>query len=620
MACISSLSTEYSSKKSSLTVNSLDLPHIVNLYREEAVARIHVLPIPPHRLPWLPRTIKEGKDVFINNMTIILNYYAAACKILQVTGHMTEAGELKSRRLHLKTIFDGLNVTMISMLRIWESQFDGVDENGDAFDFCTFGFSALEAEMSKHLKEGDQLADQRSDTVSIGSQNTATETSSAEAPVAGSIVESGPATVSKPDDMLAEAFKVSLAPEATEQQFQANNEAVVEQYIQDGTHAIVTQFAKCSNAPNEPANSSPAATSDPMESTVGSLVNSTLGEPNESDNAKDNALETNQTGLKRAFDDLNNDSQDENYVPSEKSAEESERYPEQQSEYELSEDEETIIITEADEDEGDEALPETSTHDEQISQQCHEAVLSGDGVTLNEHEQHPNQRGELKQLIQEMSENMFITEEADDDEALSRDLDSATSPIQGPNSDDSNEAGFASSYLSHLGQDLLEFLEDVKIAEGFLTNTSDEEDHGSCTVHAGRANVPTEGGYDTDDDSVPGLESELDEGPTSAETTLLEDGDGDRMGDILFYKDQAVAEEKKKNASVKIVKSNNRDELDNMPESFAMKPIAQSKGPKWSIRAILGTVAAVGISMSLIYPTFSAFVLFGIIRFARNRR
>lgn len=542
MACISSFSTKQRPKSPNLTKKSLDLPHIVKLYREEAVARVHLLPIPPHRLPWLSRTIKEGKDVFITNMTIILNYYGAACKILQMMGHMTEAGELESRRLHLKTIFGGLNLTMISILQILESKLDGLDENGDTFDFCTFGFSALEAELSKHLNEVD-VVEHGTDAVSIGSQYSAVETSPAEFSVAESIVEAGSTTVNKSDNMLAEAFESPLAPETTEQHFEANDKAAVEQHIQDDAHEIVEQLAKCSDTltvsennalrtNNETANSPPAATSDPM-----------------------------------------------------------------QSEYELTgeEEEDTIVITEEAEGEGEEALPaqfDTPTLDEQTSQQCHEAVLSG--------------------------EQVFITEEADE-KALSRDQDSAASPIQDPSSDDINEEGLAGSYFSRLSQEVLNLhlLEDFKIAEGFLSNTSDEEDHDSCTVHTGPMDVHTAVGPGTDDESLSGSdEAEFEENPTSAETTLLEDGEG--MGEILFRKDHAVAEEKKE--SVEAVNAINHDELDSMPGSFPMKHIDHDKGPEWSIRAILGTVAAVGISMSVIYPTFSAFVLFGIIRFARSRR
>ncbi|KAK5056697.1 hypothetical protein LTR84_012229 [Exophiala bonariae] len=134
------------------TVN-LDLPRILALYRDEAVVRVHVHPIQPQQLPHLAYIIKDGKNLFANNMDNVFSYYEAAIETLNGIGYPREAKEHEHRRLHLKTLYGGLNVFMIMLLRLAEEHLETLDDEGR--DFITFDYESLEATILPHL---DQLA------------------------------------------------------------------------------------------------------------------------------------------------------------------------------------------------------------------------------------------------------------------------------------------------------------------------------------------------------------------------------------------------------------------------------------------------------------------------------
>lgn len=107
----------------------------------------------------------------------------------------------------------------------------------------------------------------------------------------------------------------------------------------------------------------------------------------------------------------------------------------------------------------------------------------------------------------------------------------------------------------------------------------------------------------------PMKEESAKKGPVCEETSLLAGG--------------AKLAENAKNAAVAAIKRGEASE--GVPGAFpsagneAEETTCTCEPRKWSLRAIFGAAAAIGVPMSIIYPTMTAFVLFGIIRYARSR-
>lgn len=715
----------------------LILPNVVTLYREEAVERVHVLPIAPRLLPSLRRTVNGGKNVFIKNMNNVVAYYETAVKRLDSSGHVQEAKDLEDRRLRLKAMIDGLNFNMIAVFILMDQRLSTLDEDAR---YAVIGrLPAFEATMAEQLpaasgtQEQETEGEQEAEGVPIAPQYPPTPSSTAEIPIAECFDEPDSTTIEDLENQVQNNMEAPPVFKATEyeaekhQASKGSSEQVFSPLDQDSHDSCIDR--------NEPAMSGETGGLEqtaPLISSESSINNTLEPTPQTSTELTPEELNSGnntERTLKRSFGDMDEQESEEESLDDEVEYEE------------VTDDEdEVIIITEEPEEEAPLPLPETTTFYDQTPQDSNEGDSSSPTVQMEESQ---DDNVDHVEVADEEEETIIITEEPEEGEAPLSDPEISTFHEQAEQQDNGSESpsstrqennadadnneypslsiqpepefsnkgilqhlaeddrqdpeettgnndGFLPQvetpaqlhdapesvssvspiskhvldYLpeeslyewgSSLSQEDQDFLDDFHAAEEFLASSSDEEcDAYPVKVVVVPFSVTAENTQHAetilDQDSVSSQAAE--EAPSSEESTLLnkdemleeektENGEAtdknEEANAAAGASDEAaetgfaeVAETAETDETVPVVegKLESSDETEDqqdttpahVPTIDSEEAVDSSEPPQWSLRGILGTVTAIGIPMAILYPTFTAVVLFGMIRYARSRR
>jgi len=545
---------------------TFDCPNLIHLYRLEAVETVHVLPIPPPMLPRLCSTNKRDEKPFLRNLIGVIDYYGSTIQILKYLGQTQEVEDLQTRQRRLFKILDGLDTNCVAFLTAMEEKLSQYDED-------------QQYELVKNTSIFK--------TVVEGCLPRVFPSTTPSADVIEGRLEGleGPAT---------SALDVSPVEE--------KNEVSVEDKLEDD---LATQ--QTSEAVVSPSNVHEDLAADAAHATIGF----TPEEPEQeaSGDSSTNA-EPQQPTLKRTFDEMF------------ESASEHEIHDDG-VEYgqETDDDDEVIIITEGPEEMADDCQ---SASDEEVEMSISdgESVVGGPrteeldesipllrrlGIPmLNDWdieepiEATPSIEIDTARFIHQtilpdldlVEDNSLLESIGEysfqDDEETSGNIEewfpssspTQPSPVQDifspalssteESSDESLIEEDASQCASQMSDENLAFLRDFYAAEDFLASSSDEED---------------------------------DENPVTA-----------------------ILPPVKPQPIIELVGERTEGNSPTVPgafqveESEAEEAVASSERPRFSVGRILGATALIAIPMSIIYPTVTALVLFGIIRIARSRR
>jgi hypothetical protein len=399
----------------------LILHNVITLYREEAVERVHILPIAPRQLPWLRRTVNGGKNVFIKNMNNVVVYYQTAVKRLESSRHTKEAKDLEDRRLRLKAMIDGLNFNMIAVFTFMDQRLGTLDEDAR---YAVIGrFPAFEATMAEQLPAASATQDQKPDATPFVPQYPPIPSSTAETPIAEYSDEPDSRTGEDLDHQVQNNIEVSPALQAMEDT--RKDEAEKTQSSQDNSEQVISPLDENSHDNcadnNESAMTGEAGDHElaaPLIFAESSVVNTLVPTPESTTSIPEqpepsNSINIDTAGsqrpaLKRSFDEMENQESEGETMDNEVEYEE------------VTDDEdEVIIITEEPEEEALLPLPETTTLCDQTPQESKEVDLSCQPAQKEESE---DDNIEHEQVADEEEEPIIITEEPEEEE----------SPLPGP--------------------------------------------------------------------------------------------------------------------------------------------------------------------------------------------
>ncbi|KAK5056696.1 hypothetical protein LTR84_012228 [Exophiala bonariae] len=569
MACINPQFGAFPQGSLTLLKTGLDLPNVIDHYRQQAVERVHILPIPPNRLPWLAPKIKSGQNVFIRNMNNIFIYYETACKRLALSGHTSKAEELENHKLQLKAVVDGLSSKMISELQGLEQQIEPL--NGHCYDSNNLACSLTEAVLISHLDIDAALAEEEFETADV-------------------------------DDLQVVAGAISAQV--------------------SGNFGIpVTKGSEVSAKIDFSEHLTAANTSTALESSNEDIPNSGAEEPEDSSTDQITTDQNTRANLKRPFDDVDSCSSDDGVL-------EIDTDPASDGELEADGEEvtddkaETTIITEALEDEEATEQSEESGENEETEQTGEtEEHPSPQGTDLSEEtetaEEVPAQQedadltgGSAPQIEIEV-EN---TEESGEEDILEEPVSShhthtpaSSTSSAGKNVETPSKRLTVDNLLwaSPASQEDLEFLSDVQAAEDFLASTSDEDcEHYVIKVGA----LPTESSeviLETTEQAEQAPIIQIEQNPPFEESTLLEDGEGEEKTEP-----EAINGENDEDMET---------QLNSMPGAYPTKPF-ERESPGLSVLKVFGAASVFGIPFSIVYPITTAVLLYGMIRFVRSHR